>query len=99
MELELIQPIKGPNVYQSFLEKHGPGLHHVKDVCPDEEILKQFERLKGDGMRITQTGWIDGDSHYYMNTEELLKMTLEFGNGGRIDPAEQVFHGGEKPVE
>ena len=99
MELELIQPIKGPNVYQAFLEKYGPGLHHVKDVCPDEEILKQFDRLKGDGMRITQTGWIDGDSHYYMNTEELLKMTLEFGNGGKIDPAEEVFHGGEKPID
>ena len=99
LQLELIQPIKGPNVYQAFLEKHGPGLHHVKDVCPDEEILKQFDRLKGDGMRITQTGWIDGDSHYYMNTEELLKMTLEFGNGGKIDPAEEVFHGGEKPID
>lgn len=34
MELELIQPVKGPNIYQGFLEEHGVGLHHLKDICP-----------------------------------------------------------------
>ena len=28
MEFELIQPIKGPNIYWEFLEKYGSGLHH-----------------------------------------------------------------------
>ena len=77
-------------------------VHIINEALSSKRTRFAFELLpplKGDGMQITQTGWIDGDSHYYMNTEELLKMTLEFGNGGRIDPAEQVFHGGEKPVE
>jgi methylmalonyl-CoA/ethylmalonyl-CoA epimerase len=34
-ELELIEPEKSDNVYNEFLEQHGPGLHHVAYVVPD----------------------------------------------------------------
>jgi len=34
-ELELIQPEKSDNIYNEFLEQHGPGLHHVAYVVPD----------------------------------------------------------------
>lgn len=91
MEIELIQPVKGPNIYWQFLEKQGPGFHHIKDVCPDVEIAEECERLRPYGIEVMQTGWIDGDSHYYMSTEELLNMIVEFGNGGEIKPAEYVF--------
>jgi hypothetical protein len=38
-----------------------------------------------------QTGWIDGDSHYYMSTQGLLDMIVEFGNGGEIDAPDYVY--------
>jgi catechol 2,3-dioxygenase-like lactoylglutathione lyase family enzyme len=34
LQLELIQPVSGPTVHAEFLERHGPGLHHV---CFDVE--------------------------------------------------------------
>lgn len=92
MELELIQPVKGPNIYWGFLENHGVGFHHLKDVFPDDEIKAECDRLAQYGIHVTQTGWIDGDSHYYLNTEDALKMTLELGNGGEIDAPDYVFH-------
>ncbi|HAX51985.1 MAG TPA: hypothetical protein DCX82_08600 [Lachnospiraceae bacterium] len=92
IEMELIQPVKGPNIYWEFLEKNGPGLHHVKDVYPDEEIKKECERLGEYGIHVMQTGWIDRDSHYYVSTQEFLHMVLEMGNGGKIEAPDYVFH-------
>jgi methylmalonyl-CoA/ethylmalonyl-CoA epimerase len=34
-ELELIEPERSDNIYNEFLEQHGPGLHHVAYVVPD----------------------------------------------------------------
>ena len=36
LQLELIQPVRGPTIHAEFLEAHGPGLHHV---CFDVEDL------------------------------------------------------------
>lgn len=95
IELELIQPVKGPNIYWDFLEKHGPGLHHLKDVCSDEEIAEVVKRLEPDGIHVTQHGWIDGDLHYYLNTEDMLSMVLEMGNGGEIGAPDYVYRASE----
>lgn len=29
MQLELIQPVRGTSIYTEFLDRSGPGLHHV----------------------------------------------------------------------
>jgi hypothetical protein len=91
MELELIQPIKGTNIYWDFLKKAGPGFHHIKDVCPDSQIASETKRLAPYGINVMQTGWIDDDSHYYMSTEDVLSMILEFGNGGKIGAPDYVY--------
>ncbi|MCU6746211.1 VOC family protein [Faecalicatena acetigenes] len=91
IEIEVIQPIKGKNIYWKFLETRGEGFHHIKDVYPDEEIAKEISRLKPYGIHIMQTGWIDGDSHYYMSTYDDLKMIIEFGNGGKIGPPDYCY--------
>lgn len=92
MEIEIIQPVKGDNIYWEFLKKHGPGFHHIKDVFPDEQIVEECRRLSGYDVQVMQTGWIDGDSHYYMSTQELLHMIVEFGNGGKIDAPDYVYY-------
>ena len=96
MEIEIIQPVKGPNIYWEFLEKQGPGFHHIKDVFSDEEIAEECDRLKAYDVEIMQTGWIDGDSHYYMSTQKFLNMIIEFGNGGKIGPPDYVFADGKR---
>ena len=35
-EIEVIQPVKGPTIYQDWLDRHGPGLHHIKEKIADE---------------------------------------------------------------
>lgn len=86
VELELIQPIEGPNIYWRHLEEQGEGLHHVKDVMPDEDCERTIERFRGRGLEVIQTGWIDGDVHYYFDTRAELGMIYEIGNGGPIGP-------------
>lgn len=91
MEMEIIEPIKGDVYYYDFLNSHGPGFHHIKDVCPDEEILKEKERMEAEGLWFPQNGGIDMDTHYYWNSDKLVHMCIEFGNGGPIQPAEEVY--------
>jgi methylmalonyl-CoA/ethylmalonyl-CoA epimerase len=46
-ELELIQPEVSDNIYNEFLERHGPGLHHVAYVVPDFERAAAPVRAAG----------------------------------------------------
>jgi hypothetical protein len=34
-QFELIQPVKGPTVYEDFLKRKGKELHHIKQVVGD----------------------------------------------------------------
>jgi len=86
VELELIQPVEGPNIYWRHLDEEGEGLHHIKDVMPDEEIPAALERFRERGHNVIQTGWIDQDVHYYLDTKDALGMVYEIGNGGPIGP-------------
>jgi len=91
LEFEMIQPIKGPNIYWRFLDEHGEGLHHIKDVMPDSEIPAALEHFRGAGVPVMQTGWIDGDVHYYLDTAHLLGLVYEIGNGGPIGPPDRRY--------
>jgi len=39
MQLELIAPVRGPNIYSDFLRDNGPGLHHI---CVEADSPEQF---------------------------------------------------------
>ena len=91
VEMELIQPITGPNIYWRHLEEHGEGLHHIKDVMPDEEIPGVLQHFEQQGISVLQTGWIDDDVHYYLDTKDQLGLVFEVGNGGRIGPPPERY--------
>lgn len=91
VELEIIQPIEGPNIYWRHLEEKGEGLHHIKDVMPDAEIPAVLEKFAAEGCAVMQTGWIDDDVHYYLDTFDKLGLIYEVGNGGKISPATEVY--------
>ena len=40
MQLELIEPVRGPNIYSDFLRDSGPGLHHI---CVEADTLENFD--------------------------------------------------------
>jgi Glyoxalase/Bleomycin resistance protein/Dioxygenase superfamily len=40
MQLELIEPVRGPNIYSDFLRDNGSGLHHI---CVEADSLENFD--------------------------------------------------------
>lgn len=93
MQLELIQPVKGPNVYWDFLEKKGEGIHHIKEKIDDEKIPEVLEGYAKKGIKVVQSGRFDEDVFYYLDTEDLLGFLLEVGNDGKIRKPERVYPG------
>jgi catechol 2,3-dioxygenase-like lactoylglutathione lyase family enzyme len=61
--VELIKPIKGPNVYFDFLEKHGEGIHHIKewvDDCQKRYSSGDWKQWKhtSSAQKISGIGWM-----------------------------------------
>lgn len=80
MEIELIQPVKGPMIYQEFIERRGEGLHHIKEKISDEEIDGVIARYAEKDIPVTQTGRFFADFHFYLDTEPKLNFVYELGN-------------------
>jgi len=73
--IELIEPIGGPSTWREFLEKHGPGIHHIAfDVDKPEECLKKLEDL---GARIEQRGQFRGGYYIYIDARKSLGAIVE----------------------
>lgn len=47
IELELIQPISGENIWDDFINKYGSGLHHLKFLVSDPEAVEAYMRAHG----------------------------------------------------
>ncbi|GAB2690708.1 VOC family protein [Nocardia thraciensis] len=61
-QLELIQPVRGASIYAEFLERGGPGLHHI---CTEPE---DFDRALRDadarGIEVVQRGDMAGEMRF-----------------------------------
>lgn len=79
-QLEIIQPVKGPNIYYEFLEEKGEGLHHIKEWV--EDCQKTIEEYRMKGIEVMQSGKFDGSEFYYLDTEPQLGIILEITKWG-----------------
>jgi len=69
VELELIQPVSGPTIYDEFLQRGGEGLHHLGfDV---KDIGARIERYRRMGIEIIQEGRTKTSSFAYLDTERI----------------------------
>lgn len=61
MQLELIQPVRGPNIYSDFLRGSGPGLHHI---CVEAQTPGDFDAALAEaaaqGATVPQQGTMPG---------------------------------------
>ncbi|MGM0675546.1 MAG: VOC family protein [Spirochaetota bacterium] len=94
MRVELIQSIRGPSVYDEFIEKHGYGVQHFGLLVDNmEEALQQAEAA-GYPMIMDGAGFgKNGDGHFaYIDTEDDFDVVYELIERPKErHPPEMVF--------
>lgn len=91
IQFELVQPVKGPTIYESFLKEKGEGFHHIKEKVDDDEIEETLKKFKEKGINVIQSGKFDEDVFYYLNTEPTLGILYEIGNCGKVRTPEKRY--------
>jgi len=91
IQFELIQPVEGPSLYESFLKEKGEGIHHIKEKVNDDEIEETVEKFKQKGIEVIQSGKFDEDIFYYFDTKPTLGILYEIGNCGKIPAPDRRY--------
>ena len=79
-EVEIIQPVYGPTIYQRFIDEKGEGLHHIKEKIEEKDFEAVLSGYKALDIDVTQTGQFFADFHFYLDTEKKLDFIYELGN-------------------
>ncbi|MYA39155.1 MAG: VOC family protein [Acidimicrobiia bacterium] len=78
-QIELVQSLGGPNIYEDWLERRGEGLHHLGIMV--DSIATEVEVMQDAGYQILQAGFghgLDGDGGFaYIDTEPELGVIIE----------------------
>ena len=75
LNIELIQPLGGENIYQEFIDSERKGFHHFGIYVEDlESSIEKFEKK---GISAIQTGQIVKMHYAYMDTEDTFGAIIE----------------------
>lgn len=70
VQLEIIEPVGAPSTWQEFLDKHGPGVHHIAFLTKDMKGATAM--LEKKGMPLVQSGaWTGGEYGYFESVPQL----------------------------
>ena len=86
IEFEVIQPVKGPTVYRSFIDSHGVGYHHIKEVVPLEKWQETLDYYTDKGLNYVIKGQVGPTAFAYLNSEKEFGFISELGDGLPADP-------------
>jgi catechol 2,3-dioxygenase-like lactoylglutathione lyase family enzyme len=91
MQLELIEPVSGENVYSDFLREAGPGLHHI---CMEAESPERFDAALAEaaeqGAPVVQQGVMPGGIQFaYVSAPQAGVPFLEIAY---ISPEMRAFY-------
>jgi len=75
VQIELLQPVSGDNVYSDFICEHGEGLHHIQFLVDD--INETNEIMAKEGFPAIMSGWFSDGSYAYYDTVGPLKVIWE----------------------
>jgi len=76
MQLELLQPVEGDNVYSDFLKEHGEGMHHLGHVRV-ENLDEAVHTLEEGGFPCVQGGRFGGRGYAYVDMSMTLGAIIE----------------------
>jgi len=79
-QIEIIQPCYGVEIYEKWLEEHGDGLHHIKELVPNERLAETVKNYEEKGMPLTRGGHYYEDIHLYLDSIDTLGFQYEIGN-------------------
>lgn len=78
-QVELIQPVRGPSIYDEYLQEHGDGLHHLAVFVRD--LRASVGELEARGFRVVQSGGsyrgCERGGFAYFDTTPELGITFE----------------------
>ncbi len=78
-QVELLEPLEGPSIYEEWLESRPEGLHHVGVYV--ESLERAIESMAAAGYDLLQSGsgyGLDGDGGYaYFDTERDFGIIVE----------------------
>ena len=74
--LELQEPDQNPSTFREFLEKHGPGVHHLGFAVGDDARDAVVEELQTEGYELRTVGYYPGGSWTIVDAEERLGVNL-----------------------
>jgi len=91
MQLELISPVRGENIYSDFLRESGPGLHHI---CMEVETPERFEAVLAEaadrGAAVVQQGVMPGGIQFaYLSAPQAGVPFLEIAY---VSPEMRAFY-------
>lgn len=75
IEIELIQPVGSPSIWEEFLRDRGEGLHHI--AFRTEKLGEAQRFLQSKGMETVQSGGWDGGQYAYIDGTQHLGTILE----------------------
>jgi hypothetical protein len=88
IQLEIVQPLEGQNIYSDYLRDHGPGLHHFRLTIPgfdkgiEAMINAGIENIaSGTGMHVGSKWAYFDTTHHLQGVTVELRTRLE-GAGG-----------------
>lgn len=73
--IELIEPIGGPSTWREFLDRHGPGVHHI--AFKVKGMNEHVALLEKKGGRLLQSGDFVGGSYTYVDLTTQLGVIVE----------------------
>ena len=78
IQLEIVQPLEGQNIYSDFLRDHGPGLHHFRLTIPEFDSAINSMKAAGIENIASGTGMHVGSEWAYFDTTRILEgVTVE----------------------
>lgn len=80
MQVELIQPGYGPTIYQQFIDTHGEGIHHYKELISPEDWDANLKAYADRGMPVTMQGQFGLAKFAYVDSEPFVNFQVEFGD-------------------
>jgi hypothetical protein len=93
LDVELIEPLVEPSIYDDHLEAHGEGIHHVAYYARDdvelETFVEAFDRLD---VPVVQRGVYEGTTYVYFDTRSKLNgVMVEVVDRRGIDDRDPAF--------